>query len=485
MSNKRPSSNNLILRKIDLVLLKNSEEAKNTEIYGNLYEGLTPYTTLSPNDLKQDIVFDDKARMTLTHNVKTMMERIQREWYAKSSFDVATTEVHCQLCGRKNTYVCYIKNRVNGKELNVGRECVKNYTDINGATVIISKMNAYERDLKKEARKSDFDVALGDNIDFTKTSEQKLDTFPILLPYTLYDNIRKAIFDCNRIRTSYISSGGDLQECIAKFNQKKEEFEKLYQKAEEHYLQYKDKPLVCTRQIADWLKINNPTIIDMIRKSNGLLNETTLQFVYEPGFIKQNLPLFTQCLKNKDVNFISANGNVIRFKVKNDRFIQPIYFTMTIKGFMKNIGCHCLTQNGYKFSKLNLSPIIENTSSNRQNVLNYFTGLLDNTEYKIIVEDRISQLYWERKQTIKLNNWSNHARELNPIYKVVTIDKVLQIMESILFSDNKSEKEIVRIISSKIEMGGKWITKEEKDRSVQIASEAAGMQKQREFTPYL
>lgn len=76
MSNKKQSNNNLILRKIDLVLLKNSEETKNTETYGNLYESLMPYTTLSPNDLKQDIVFDDKARMTLTHNVKTMMDCI-------------------------------------------------------------------------------------------------------------------------------------------------------------------------------------------------------------------------------------------------------------------------------------------------------------------------------------------------------------------------------------------------------------------------
>lgn len=485
MSNKKQSNNNLILRKIDLVLLKNSEEVKNTEIYGNLYESLTPYTTLSPNDLKQDIVFDDKARMTLTHNAKTMMDHIQEEWYAIISSYTATEEVHCQLCGAKNKYVCYIKNRRNDKELHVGTECVKNYKDINGTNIVLSKIRSSQRDTRKDARRSDFDVALGDNIGFIKISEEKIDTFPILLLYTLYNNLKKAIYNCNRIRTSYISSGGDLEECIAKFNQKKEEFDKLYQKAESHYLQYKNKPLVCTRQIADWLKSNNPTIIDTIRKSNGLLNETTLQYVYEPNFISQNLPLFAQCLKNKDVSFININGGVIRFKIKNDRFVQPIYFTMPIKSFMKNIGCRCLTQNGYKFSKLNLTPFIENISSNKQNVLNYFVGLLDNTEYKVIMEERISQLYWEKKQTIKLNNWSKHSRVLEPVYKVATIEKIFQIMESILFVDNKSEKEIIKIISSKIEMSGKWITKEEKNKNVQTASEAAGMQKQREFIPYI
>ena len=73
---------------------------------------------------------------------------------------------------------------------------------------------------------------------------------------------------------------------------------------------------------------------------------------------------------------------------------------------------------------------------------------------------------------------------IDPLYKAVKIDNIFNIMSNILLID-KSEKEILKIITGKIEMSGKWITKDEKDRNVQIASEAAGMQKQREFTPYL
>ena len=43
----KKTSNNLILHKRDLVLLKRSEEAKNIEIYGNMYECLKTYNTLS------------------------------------------------------------------------------------------------------------------------------------------------------------------------------------------------------------------------------------------------------------------------------------------------------------------------------------------------------------------------------------------------------------------------------------------------------
>lgn len=475
------SNNNLILTKRDLVLLKKSEEVKKVEIYGNLYECLEPYTTLSHKDLQKDIVFDDKARMILIHNVKEMMEHIQEEWYAKTSSEIATTEVHCQLCGAKNTYVCYIENRLNGEELHVGSQCINHFKDINGANVILAKIRAEKRDATKEARRSNFDVSLGNNIDFTKIAREKLDTFPILLPYKLHVDLENGIKDCNRIRTSYISSGGNIDDCINKFHLKIAEFKELYQKAETYYIQNKNNPLICTRKIANWLKNNYPTIIVKIQKANGILNENTLQYVYEPHFIKKNLPIFSKCIKDKDVEFLNVNGNTIQFKIENDRFPQPINFTMPIKNFMMNIGCYCLTQAGYKFSKLNLSPSIENNSSNFKNVFNYFTSVLRNTMYTIILEEKTSQLYWSKKQIIA-SRWSN--RSLNPLFKEVKTDNIFNIMSSILLID-KTEKEIVKIITSKIEMSGKWITKEEKDRNVQIASEAAGMQKQREFTPYL
>lgn len=76
-------------------------------------------------------------------------------------------------------------------------------------------------------------------------------------------------------------------------------------------------------------------------------------------------------------------------------------------------------------------------------------------------------------------------REAAPVYKVVTLDRLCNIMEYILFFDEKSEKEISKIIIDKIKSVGSWITKEEKNRGVKIALEAAGMQKQREFIPYV
>ena len=108
------------------------------------------------------------------------------------------------------------------------------FKDIYGANVILARIRANKRDATKEARRSNFDVALGNNIDFSKIAREKLDTFPILLPYKLHTDLENAIKDCNRIRTSYISSGGDIDDCIHKFHLKMVEFKKLYQKAEDY-----------------------------------------------------------------------------------------------------------------------------------------------------------------------------------------------------------------------------------------------------------
>lgn len=479
------SANKLILQKQDVILIKRSEETKNTDIYGNLYEVLSSYSSLSYGKLNKDIVFDEKSRFALLHNLNSLMDHVKQEWYAKTYFEVATEETHCQLCGRKNTYVCYIANRINGEELHVGRECVKKYKDINGADIVLAKLNSDMRNLSKETRANDFDIKLGDDVDFTKYARDRVESFPVLLPYELYTNISSSIVDCNRIRTAYVSSGGNLEDVIDKFKKRKYECENLFLKADNHYMKYKEHPLICTRQIANWLSDNFSTVILDIQKNQGILNEDTLKFVHEPQFLNSSLPVFRRCLKGTDVQLLRVEGDVLRFSIQNERFVQPILFITPIKNFMRNVGCHCLTQEGYRFTKNSITPVIESNSNNFKNSMNYLIGALSKTRYNLILEERTSQLYWEKRQIVLRNKWSSHNEELKPVYKSTTTEKLYSLMENILYLDNISPNELVRIITSKIEIGGRWIPKEEKDRNVRIASEAAGMQKQREFVPYV
>ena len=99
----------LLITQQEMVLIKNSNETKNIEVYGNLYDCVQEYKKLSKADLDNNRVFDKKARTVLLNpeNKKIMMNKIMEEWYSVKNFDVVDTLIKCQLCGRPNKYIFY------------------------------------------------------------------------------------------------------------------------------------------------------------------------------------------------------------------------------------------------------------------------------------------------------------------------------------------------------------------------------------------
>ena len=124
----------LLITQQEMVLIKNSEETKATEIYGNLFDCIAFYKKLSIQEMENDATFDDRARAVLmsVENKKMMMEKIMNEWYSSKDFEETDRDVFCQLCKTKNKYIFYIKNKLTDIELHIGSECVKKFPDIIG-----------------------------------------------------------------------------------------------------------------------------------------------------------------------------------------------------------------------------------------------------------------------------------------------------------------------------------------------------------------
>ena len=182
----------LIITQQEMVLIKNSMEARNTELYGNLYECLGAYSKLTKQDLDKNIVFDKRARAVLINvkNKKEMMDSINKEWYSISNYDITDTEMYCELCGRKNIVICYIRNRLNNKELHVGSECVKNFTAIDGIQTQIKTLSAKKKDYERQKRRLEFEETEGDDFRFAQSAEEKFKNFEIMLPFKLYSKLK-------------------------------------------------------------------------------------------------------------------------------------------------------------------------------------------------------------------------------------------------------------------------------------------------------
>ena len=67
------------LNLIEINLLLNSEEPKNTELYGNLYSVLSKLQKLKAVSLDNLSDLDNKARTTLLHSKKDLIDTIVRE----------------------------------------------------------------------------------------------------------------------------------------------------------------------------------------------------------------------------------------------------------------------------------------------------------------------------------------------------------------------------------------------------------------------
>ena len=197
--------------------------------------------------------------------------------------------------------------------------------------------------------------------------------------------------------------------------------------------------------------------------------------------------IFRRHLKDGDIKILKTNGPNIRFRIKSDRYIYPVEFQMPIKTFMKNIGCYCLTEQKYTFEKSDLSDIsIDITMKNYEAVYNSIIFHLREHGYDFIIEENTMQAYWKKLPSYeRRNKWSNHTNQVGAMYKKSSINKFLTVMNPYLLRDERFIESEFESICRQMEGGSVWLTQNDKNMNEQIAMEAKGLQKQREFTHYI
>ena len=91
----------------EINLLKNSEELKDTNLYGNLYDCILKLQNPKATSLESIPNLDDLGRAALTINKKTLIDNVIKEWYAeKVSEEDPNKKVHCDCVIRQiNIYI--------------------------------------------------------------------------------------------------------------------------------------------------------------------------------------------------------------------------------------------------------------------------------------------------------------------------------------------------------------------------------------------
>ena len=481
------SENKLLISQQEMVLIKNSNEVKSFDIYGNLYDCLESYSKLSKRELEQNIVFDQKARVILlsAENRKTMLNNILNEWYSVKECEISEAKLNCQLCGHTNKYIFFIHNKITDIDLHIGSECVKRFPDITGIQQERKRLSQVQRENERQKRKIEFEV-MEDDLDFLRNAKNIVENIKIMLPYKLNCEIKDTLYQLNLIKTSYIKSGGCLEEVFEKYKYLKAKFAELNAEAENRYQMIKNSILICDKETADWLLSNHETVWESVAKNDGLFDVESLKKIYFDRFVIRLLPEFKKHLKDSDIQILHGSGNSIFFSIENSRYVYPITFSVTMKKFMETIGCYCLTDLSYHFGKTDLQDIfIENTKSSFDSLYNSMVSILRSFGYDFIIDDNTTQAYWKKlPYQEKSSKWSRQSAYVAAIYKKSDVALFLSVLSPFLLKEERVLKDNFSVIIKKMESGKVWITQSEKDFSEQITKEARGLQKQREFIPY-
>lgn len=488
MSKSKENKSRLLITMKEMNLIKNSETTKDSEIYGNLFYALQKYETLSEKDLVLSSTFDKQAVIALTNEQmkSELMKKIICEWYGIDYYISPGKKIPCQICHTPNTKIHYIKNKYNKNELNVGSECIKQFPEIENFKEM--QRNSYEREKsrKQELRRAEFAQLEIDDPEFVSKARKNFNNINILLPFYLYNDINQIIYNLNFVKTNYIQHGGDYSEVSSRYNKLKVEYTALWNKAIEHYQKnYKNK-LVCKKNIANWLKENYLNIWENISKNNGLFTVQTLKFAYEGRFVKEHLKSFSKQLEDDEIRIIDIAGNSIRFAIQNEKYRDPVYFTISNKVFMERLGCFCIIDKDFTFNKDNLTEIkIDDYASNLDALVNRMLVPMQQAGLSLEIGEHSKQLYYKRlPRDLKKSKWSDRVERSEVGYKKIASGYYFNVCNDLLFKSDDVIKRAFESILYKLEMGStKWISQKELHEQEQITKELT-IRNQRDFINY-
>lgn len=301
----------------------------------------------------------------------------------------------CQLCGTKNRYIHYIKNKYSKITINIGSDCVDEFGEIG------SIANRDRRSLVSNQSKIRRLNRLLEEIPNAKSRIEKWNNFlsnlEIILPI--------------KHEEAYIELGKKAEKLfkrILSVNKNEQEIEQLKRvfikqdKYKDKILKYvdlnKENNFVYTREIDDWLRINRPNDHSRIKETvqnegNGFIGSNIAHEINEPDFLEM---LATEYSNN-------INTDMLRIKqVTSNGFVISVapFFNVDLeisnKLFTKEYGSFAYGEKGLFDNELLLNKSRCRSNRDRSNLIEEYNVILNNIKMKIVnVEPKKNRMDFE------------------------------------------------------------------------------------------
>lgn len=389
----------------DINLLKNSEEPKNTELYGNLYDVLCTLQNPKAVSLEQLQNLNGKGIAALTYNKKTLIDTVIKEWYAERvSEEDPAKHVRCGLCNTPNKYLYYIRNRKNGIVLNVGSHCITKFPGIEGYVEQKKQLSQIYKGRKVIERRSEFYNRFQDVEQFISDADKYFTTLPILLPYDLYTKLSDTITRMRLIYTKYINEGKkpfkSEMSSLDLFQLAIDQYNKLKVQADTHISSNLNNPLVCKRKEIDWLISNGKNhLLKSISENNGIYAIGTLKYIAKSSIVEEHKDKIVASNQSSLLKIEKISENNILFTFNKHGYQPSIILSIKLSDFMLNIGAMCIIDSNFKYGNKEIISIanISNSAQNLSSVINYTDNIMNKFNCCFLVDDTTNTLFLYRK----------------------------------------------------------------------------------------
>ncbi|WP_096201907.1 hypothetical protein [Bacillus sp. FJAT-45350] len=391
-------SNKQFLNKRERVLLLNSEVFKD-ELYKDYRELLTKNKRIT-NGLIDSLPTEQQIFFRTA--VKSVIKEAIKEWQADKQKVVedkglGNTDIKCSLCGTGNRYIFYIKNRVNGKRLNVGSDCIEDF--VKEGFQLPESVAELKRNATKVHRRIKLNYLIPNVHDKIVKWDKFIEEQDIYIPREITKSYNQLKVDTTNLYNQYIDNKIkiDCAEEICNNFKRKEELEI---KLRSYVKRHKDKPFIATRDIINHLKrTRNSVALRMIEDDNGNITSKSAPRITENNFVEFIMPLLNKALEKKRtiIKGMDFDTNKLVFTVEP---LHRVKLSIGYQQFMQEVGMVIFGEE--PIEQLNRNYLLTESKVN------------DSVSYEILT-DRLKQKL--RKKEVKIVFTSHSESELIIYYR--------------------------------------------------------------------
>ncbi|MFK4439674.1 hypothetical protein [Paenibacillus sp. RC21] len=253
------------------------------------------------------------------------------EWMGDESLlhpveDLGEKRRKCGLCGTPNRYIYYIKNRLNNNKLNVGKDCVEEFVDLDllreGKTKgqLLKKAQELRRMGTINKKFPGIERIISDWLSRTEKYE-------IVLPSSMEEPYNRNGQLLNDLYRNYLK-GDEIEQSLEEIEALIKSESSTIKMFEQYQKENENMPFIATKKMIRWLQDKKDKKSEEILREHGSVTLESVPHIWEKEYIEKNKHIVEGMFKSAGLIFINADHeeNGYTYKKENSNFIMILTF---------------------------------------------------------------------------------------------------------------------------------------------------------------